>query len=241
VATVNKAIAVHISPALCTPITPFPADPICSQRVTMHCQWGKKTPICPFPWDFVILPQEDRATAIGNMHRKIGKDRACWFRRYPGGQTDRQTCSSVITILRHSVKTFVTTQVNNRVLLSCYSCRAAIYRSVDDFGTLFSFSAAAILSPTLTPNLPTINQLLWSTIYLSPQILWTYCSVTRGTASPCHYNMYEQFRCIVSTIMVNIKTNIFVKFGHAVYETDTKTHRHAHRNTSHAYRGRNNK
>jgi len=150
VAIVNKAIAVHISPALCTPITPFPADPICSQRVTVHCQWGKKPPNCPFPWDFVILPQEDRATAIGNMHRKIGKDRACWFRRYPGGQTDRQTCSSVITILRHSVKTFVTTQVNSRVLLSCYSCRAAIYRSVDDFGTLFSFSAAAILSPTLT-------------------------------------------------------------------------------------------
>ena len=29
------------------------------------------------PWDFVTLPEEDRATAIGNTHRKIGTDRAC--------------------------------------------------------------------------------------------------------------------------------------------------------------------
>jgi len=39
---------------------------------------GKKTPkTAPSPWDFVTLPEEDRATAIGNMHRKIGKDRLC--------------------------------------------------------------------------------------------------------------------------------------------------------------------
>ena len=39
---------------------------------TMRCQWGKKTPkIAPFPWDFVTLLEEDRATAIGNMHKKI--------------------------------------------------------------------------------------------------------------------------------------------------------------------------
>jgi len=39
---------------------------------------GRKThKIAPFPWDFVTLPEKDRATAIGNMHRKIGKDRAC--------------------------------------------------------------------------------------------------------------------------------------------------------------------
>jgi len=32
----------------------------------------------PSPWDFVTLPEEDRATtAIGNMHKKFGKDRAC--------------------------------------------------------------------------------------------------------------------------------------------------------------------
>jgi len=39
---------------------------------------GKKTPkTAPSPLDFVTLPEEDRATAIGNAHRKIGKDRTC--------------------------------------------------------------------------------------------------------------------------------------------------------------------
>ena len=33
--------------------------------------------IAPSPWDFVTLPEEDRATAIGNMYGKFGKDRAC--------------------------------------------------------------------------------------------------------------------------------------------------------------------
>jgi len=51
--------------------TPFPADPICSERVTMHCQWGRKHPkLPPSPWDFVIPPEEDPATAICNMHKK---------------------------------------------------------------------------------------------------------------------------------------------------------------------------
>jgi len=47
-------------------------------------------PHCPFHLEIVTLPEEDRATAIGNMHRKIGKDRACGynFLRYPRGQTD---------------------------------------------------------------------------------------------------------------------------------------------------------
>jgi len=35
---------------------------------------GKKTPkTAPSPWDFATLPEEDRATAIGNMHRKMVK------------------------------------------------------------------------------------------------------------------------------------------------------------------------
>ena len=45
----NKAIVDHTSPALCTPITPFPVDPICSERVTVHCQWGRKPPKLPLP------------------------------------------------------------------------------------------------------------------------------------------------------------------------------------------------
>ena len=39
---------------------------------------GKKTPkTAHSPWDFVALPEDDGPTAIGNMQRKDGKDRAC--------------------------------------------------------------------------------------------------------------------------------------------------------------------
>ena len=53
----------------------------------------------PPPWDFVTLPEEDRSTAIGNMYRKIGKDRACDSRdiladRQTDTQTHIQTCLS---------------------------------------------------------------------------------------------------------------------------------------------------
>jgi len=33
----NKAIVDHTSPALCTPITPFPADPIYSEHGSDEC------------------------------------------------------------------------------------------------------------------------------------------------------------------------------------------------------------
>jgi len=68
-----------------------------------HCQWEETPKVAPFPWDFVILPEEDRATDIGNMHRKIGKDRACGFGdMLAKRQTDRQTHTHtdvLITIL----------------------------------------------------------------------------------------------------------------------------------------------
>jgi len=39
---------------------------------------GRKTPKTALsPWDFVIVLEEDQATAIGNMQRKTGKDCAC--------------------------------------------------------------------------------------------------------------------------------------------------------------------
>jgi len=45
---------------------------------TLQLSTGKKTPkIAPSPWDFVTLPKEDRATAIGNMHIKFSKEHAC--------------------------------------------------------------------------------------------------------------------------------------------------------------------
>jgi len=54
---------------------------------------GKKTPkIVPYPWDFVTPPEEDRATVIGNMHKKFGKDRECGSGdMLADRQTDRQT------------------------------------------------------------------------------------------------------------------------------------------------------
>jgi len=55
----------------------------------MHCQWGRKpTKLALTPRDFVTLLEEDRATAIGNMHKTFGKDRTSGL-----GDTlaDRQT------------------------------------------------------------------------------------------------------------------------------------------------------
>jgi len=47
------------------------------------------------------MPEEDRATDIGNMHKKLGKDHACGFGdNLADRQTDRQTDRDVlITIL----------------------------------------------------------------------------------------------------------------------------------------------
>jgi len=69
---------------------------------TMHCQPMGITPKTdPYPWDFVTLPEEDRATAIGNRHRKTGKDRACGSGdMLADRQTDTQT-DVLSTILRH--------------------------------------------------------------------------------------------------------------------------------------------
>jgi len=47
--------------------------------------------IAPFPfspWDFVTLPEEDRATAKGNMHNNLVKIGRVWFLRYHPGHTD---------------------------------------------------------------------------------------------------------------------------------------------------------
>ena len=58
---------------------------------------GKKAPkTAPSPLDFVTLPEEDQGMAIGNMLRKIGKDRV-WFGDM---RADRHTYI-LITILRH--------------------------------------------------------------------------------------------------------------------------------------------
>ena len=71
---------------------------------------GKKTrKTAPFSSDFVIVPEKNGVTAIGNMH-KIGKDRTCVSEDIMAAewQTDRQThihththTDVLITILRH--------------------------------------------------------------------------------------------------------------------------------------------
>jgi len=61
----NKAIVDYTSPALCTPVT--------------HPSPGMR-PI-------VTMPEEDRATDIGNMHKNLVKI-ARVVRRYPRGQID---------------------------------------------------------------------------------------------------------------------------------------------------------
>jgi len=57
---------------------------------------GEETPkTAATSWDFVTLPEEDRAMAIGNTHKKFGKDRACGSGDILADrQTHRQTCSS---------------------------------------------------------------------------------------------------------------------------------------------------
>jgi len=65
----------------------------------MQCQWGGKNPQnCPFPWDFVILPVEDRAMGIGNIHKNLVKivhvaPDVC-LRTDRQTDTHTQTCSS---------------------------------------------------------------------------------------------------------------------------------------------------
>jgi len=62
----------------------------------MHCQWGRKPPKLLLPLVISSPSEEDRATAIDNMHRKFDKDRACSGDILADRQTDThtQTCSS---------------------------------------------------------------------------------------------------------------------------------------------------
>ena len=86
---------------------------------------GKKTPkTAPFPLDFVAL-QEDRATAIGNMHRKIGKDRACGSGdmladRERERETDRQTDKQTDT-QTYSSQYFATAPSGEVITVGVYS------------------------------------------------------------------------------------------------------------------------
>jgi len=66
---------------------------ICYMAHTMHCLWEKTHKIGHFPWDCVIPQEEDKATAIGNMHKKLVKIARGSGEMLADRQTDTQTCS----------------------------------------------------------------------------------------------------------------------------------------------------
>jgi len=75
-------------------------------------QWGKNTQKCPFLWDFITLLEENRATAIGKMHRKTGKDRACGSRDI---LADRQTNRQTVVLSQ-----YFTTTLASKVISTTY-------------------------------------------------------------------------------------------------------------------------
>ena len=69
----NKAIVDSILRPRCPLSSPFPTDNAFSM--------GKKIPSRRYAMRPIVnVPQENRATDTGNMHKKIGKDRACGSR-----------------------------------------------------------------------------------------------------------------------------------------------------------------
>ena len=77
-------------------------------KIANAFEWPGQPPHLPHsPWDFVTVPEEERATTIGSMHRKIDKDRACGS----GDMlADRQTQTDVLITIAY----FVTMQSRGR-------------------------------------------------------------------------------------------------------------------------------
>jgi len=63
----------------------------------VRCQWEENPQTCPSSWDYVTLPLEDRATAIGIMHKDLVKiarvvpEISCRTDRHIDRETERQT------------------------------------------------------------------------------------------------------------------------------------------------------
>ena len=78
---------------------PFPADrliPFAANALQCIVNGEENPKIAPSPWDFVTLLEEDRATAIGSMHKNLVKIAPSKISSW----TDRHT-DVLITILRH--------------------------------------------------------------------------------------------------------------------------------------------
>ena len=73
---------------------PFAANAAATDaaKIANAFEWPGQPPKLPFPLGFRHPAGEDRATDIGNMRRKIGKDRACGSGdMLVDRQTDRQS------------------------------------------------------------------------------------------------------------------------------------------------------
>jgi len=139
----NKAIVDYTSPALCTPVTPFPVDPIfskCGRDGMIPCAarryWRPNDPFLPWARHtalsmgkkipsrrqamrpIVNMLEEEWATDTGNTHKKSGRDRTCGSRDI---LSDRQTEDALITILHKSSRGW-----SNNIRLSavryCVTC-----------------------------------------------------------------------------------------------------------------------
>ena len=81
----------------------------------------------------VNVPEEDRATDIANMHKKLVKI-THGFRRHPVGQTDRQTHLSQFTILHNrSCGEVITNCITLVLLLQCSMRNVLVYHETITF------------------------------------------------------------------------------------------------------------
>jgi len=91
----NQAIVDHTSPARCALPSPLPGRygtiPFAANALQCIVSGEKNPKIAPSPWDSVTLPEEDRATAVGNMHKNLVKIARVALEIYPRRQTDRHT------------------------------------------------------------------------------------------------------------------------------------------------------
>ena len=97
---------------------------------------GKENPkIAPSPWDCVTPPEEDRATAINNMH-KNGKDRACGS----GDMlADRQTRRHIDRHTRtRSLQYFATALAGEVVIFTVQRYANAVHAAVLSLSVLLS-------------------------------------------------------------------------------------------------------
>jgi len=140
----DKAIVDIILRPHCTLPSPFPANNVFSRGKKTHSRPQAMRPI-------VNMPKEDRATDIGNMHKKSGKDRACGSgdiladgqtHRQTDRPTDRQT-DILITILRSKhMRSFVVSVCTAWRVCNAFAYRGRLYLFIYSVVSLCSIETA---------------------------------------------------------------------------------------------------